>query len=136
MRKRVLTMGAECGRMGVGREPLRKNGNGEEAEMRKIWLSGEVRGLVGKLICIVLSTIMSVMCIVMGNVFVALVSFTLMAFLCMGLGYSWSKNEEQIGTMFAEREEAELAVPNYEAEVKADVFEEKVDESVDNGENV
>lgn len=99
--------------------------------MRKIFTSGEFRELIGKTMCIVLSGAMCVICILMQNIFAVLISLVLMAILCVGLGYTYCKNEAVLTALVAEKEMADVEVPNYES---AEKVEEKSFESVDNEE--
>lgn len=99
--------------------------------MRKILSSGEFREMVSKAICIALSGAMCIICIVMQNIFSVLVSLVLMAILCVGLGYTYCKNEAVLTALIAEKEMADVEVPNCEDTNKV---KEKCCESVDNEE--
>lgn len=99
--------------------------------MRKILSSGEFRGLIGKAICIALSCTMCIICIVMQNIFAVLVSLVLMAILCVGLGYTYCKNEAVLTALIAEKGMADVEVPSFDC---AEKVEEKSFESVDNEE--
>lgn len=99
--------------------------------MRKIFTSGEFRELIGKAVCIVLSGAMCVICILMQNIFAVLISLVLMAILCVGLGYTYCKNEAVLTALVVEKEMADVEVPNCE---RAEKVEEKSCESVDNEE--
>lgn len=99
--------------------------------MRKIIASGEFRELVGKAVCIALSGAMCIICILMQNIFAVLISLVLMAILCVGLGYTYCKNEAVLTALIAEKEMADVEVPSFDC---AEKVEEKSFESVDNEE--
>ena len=121
--------------------------------MKKWFNSKEMRDLVFIAIAIFMTILICVTTIANANMFGVVVSIVLLALLCVGLGYSYCKNEDKISFVVEkvekpkkEKAKSDLKIPNIDLEKLGLVSKKKEDVSeqgeknsdvvVDNGKKV